>query len=74
MDPLNEIRRIIEELNKLPKLKHPELTGEYNDLLWCLDGIEELQLRILTDPCNYYTAKLAVYRAEFKANYIHLLN
>ena len=75
---LKMIGGIADELNKLPTLKFPELSGEMNDLLWKYDGISEAQERMETEndlaSIDYYTNAINERYKEIRENYLHLLN
>jgi len=45
----------------------------YNDMLWNIDGIEEVKTRILVDDCEYYQTKLKKNK-EKQLSYLDLLN
>lgn len=60
-------------------LKYPELTGEYNDMLWTFDGINECLERIQND-CNtvedvtYYLEKIEQRKQKIENEFIQFLN
>jgi len=75
---LKIISEMLDELNKLPKLKYVELIGEMNDLLWCLDGIDECNERMETENDDesimYYTKKINERNLEIKTKWLWMLN
>ena len=75
---LSDIKGILDELNKLPKLNYVELTGELNDLLWKYDAISECNERIekclYSEDIEYYMNKQKEYFILIKNNYTHILN
>ena len=75
---LRMIGKAVNELNELPKLEYPELTGELNDLLWTYDGITEATERMKkendSESIAYYTKGINNRYSLIRKKYLHLLN
>jgi hypothetical protein len=75
---LDSLKLIIYELNKLPKLKYNELTSELNNLLWCLDGIQEAKDRIKQSTSFsdilFYQQKISERNTKINKDWLYILN
>lgn len=77
-EALKLISKTLEGFKNLPKLKNPELTSGFNDMLWTFDGIKECFERMEKEndlkSLNYYFAQIEKRHIEIKGKYLHFLN